>query len=229
MPYGIEYKSFGAFQEAVAAATPVADTYLMATAHAEQMGGPRGPTLADALLARPLGEQMLRVALGWGQGQASNAPMLPPAVKAVVLARLGAAMTQKDRANTAWLKRLVEAEGWPKISQVGERAAQQAWLLVQHADANPAFQLKALRLMEPLAASGEVSKSNYAYLYDRVMLKIAGKQRYGTQAMCSGGKRGLQPLEDESAVERLRAEAGLEPVARYMTQLQTSFGDCPPD
>ncbi len=43
--------------------------------------------------------------------------------------------------------------------------------------------------MEPLILSGEVSKGDYAYLYDRVMLKISGKQRYGTQAMCLDGKR----------------------------------------
>jgi hypothetical protein len=35
--------------------------------------------------------------------------------------------------------------------------------------------------MEPLVAQGEVTKQNYAYLYDRIMLKLAGKQRYATQ------------------------------------------------
>jgi hypothetical protein len=229
MPWGIDLKSFAAFEQALAAARPVAETYVMAVGLAEEIGGPRGPTLADRLLARPLGEQMLRFGVAWGEGPLSRAPALTPPVKAIVIARIGAAMSERDRANTAWLKQTVEKEGWPKISQVGEPASQQAWLLVQHADADPAFQLKALRLMEPLVAQGEVSKSNYAYLYDRVMLKIAGKQRYATQAMCRAGKRIPQPLEDEAAVERLRAEAGLEPLPRYMQRLQAMAGDCPPD
>jgi beta-glucosidase len=46
--------------------------------------------------------------------------------------------------------------------------------LVQHADDDPVFQLKMLRLMEPLAAGGQVSPRNYALLYDRVMLQMVG-------------------------------------------------------
>ena len=228
-PWPLDLKSFAAFDRAANEARPIAEAYLTAVRRAEEMGGPRGPTLADEILARPLGEQMLRAGLSWGEGQMADAPPLSPEVRAVVRSRIGAALAERDRANTAWLKQVVEKEGWPKRSVVGEAAAFQAWLLVQHADADPAFQLQALRLMEPLLASGEASERNYAYLYDRVMLKIAGKQRYGTQAMCRGGKRGLQPLEDEAAVERLRREAGLETVAEYMGQLQTTFGGCPPD
>jgi hypothetical protein len=101
--------------------------------------------------------------------------------------RLGAAMTARDHANTEWLKGIVAERGWPTISQVGEEAAFNAWLLVQHADHDPLFQLRSLRLMEPLVAQGEVTKQNYAYLYDRIMLKLAGKQRYATQVMCRDG------------------------------------------
>ena len=229
IPYGIEFKSFAEFEKALQSARPVADTFLLAVKMAEQTGGPRGPTLADRLLARPLSEQMLRKGLGWGEGELSHAPPLDPPVKAIVRARIGIALAEADRANTAWLKGIVEKQGWPKISEVGEHASFQAWLLVQHADADPAFQLRALRLMEPLVARGEVSKRNYAYLYDRVMLKIAGKQRYATQAMCSGGKRVPQPLEDAAAVERLRTEAGLEPLKQYMAELDAMAGNCPAD
>ena len=201
----------------------------MAVEQAERLGGPRGPSLTDALLARPLGEQMLRLGVGWGDGDMKNAPALSPDAKAIVVARLGAALGKRDHDNTQWLKGLVAKEGWPKISAVGERASQQAWLLVQHADADPAFQLQALRLMEPLVASGEVTKQNYAYLYDRVMLKLTGKQRYATQATCRGGKRMPHALEDEEAVERLRAEIGLNPLPVYLADINRMFGECRPD
>ena len=228
-PSGLQARTWAEFQQAIGAARPVAETYLMAVRLAERIGGPRGPSLADALLARSLGEQMLRAGLSWGEGDMKDAPALAPDAAAIVRTRIGAAMTRLDRANTEWLKGVVAKQGWPKISEVGERASQQAWLLVQHADADPAFQLQALRLMEPLTAAGEVSKRNHAYLHDRVMLKLAGKQRYATQAMCRGGKRLPQPLEDEAAVARLRAEAGLDPLPGYLAQLDATFGACAPD
>jgi hypothetical protein len=228
-PFQLQAKTFPEFQRALAEAAPVADTYLLAVRQAERIGGPRGPGLADALLARPFGEQMLRLGVGWGDGEMKDAPVLSADAKAILVARLGAAMGQRDHENTQWMKALVAKEGWPKISAVGERASQQAWLLVQHADADPVFQLQALRLMEPLVASGEVKKQNYAYLYDRIMLKLAGKQRYATQVTCSGGKRMPQPLEDETAVERLRSEVGLNPLTEYMADVNKMFGECRPD
>lgn len=154
--------------------------------------------------------------------------MVAKPVKAIILSRLYSAGMLEDRENTEWLKQIVKAQGWPKRSEVGNDAAHEAWLLVQHADADPAFQLMVLRAMEPLVPSGEVSKSDYAYLYDRVMLKITGKQRYGTQATCDNGQRVPQPLEDEKALNRLRAEVGLAPVAEYLDGMDKSYGRCPP-
>jgi hypothetical protein len=126
-------------------------------------------------------------------------------------------MAKVDFDNTEWLKRHVADKGWPKYSEVGEKASNAAWLLAQHADHDPLFQLRALRLMEPLLAGKEVSPRNYAYLYDRVMLKLAGKQRYATQLTCENGERIAQPLEDAERVDELRAEVGLEPFAEYLT------------
>lgn len=227
-PYPIDLRSFARFSQAVAVARPIADTYLAAIRAAEEVGGPRSPALADKLLARPLGEQMLRFGLGWGEGVMKDAPALAPEVKAIVTARLGAALAERDRANTLWLQGIVAKQGWPRVSKVGEPASRQAWLLVQHADADPAFQLQALRLMEPLVNAGEVSRQNYAYLYDRVMLKITGQQRYATQLTCEKGRRVPQPLEDERTMPKRRAEAGLEPFAEYLVQMRDMAGECPP-
>ena len=81
--------------------------------------------------------------------------------------------------------------------------------------------------MAPLVPSGEVSRSDYAYLYDRVMLKVAGRQRYATQLMCLDGKRVAQPLENEHSVDRLRAEMGLDPFASYLKSADAIFAQCP--
>jgi hypothetical protein len=102
-----------------------------------------------------------------------------------------------------------------------------AWLLTQHADADPVFQARALRLMEALVAAGEVSKPNYAYLYDRFMLKLSGKQRYGTQwGACEGTVRPLRPLEDEARLDELRAEMEMPPIEDYARTMDRNFGAC---
>lgn len=220
--------SFAQFRKDAATANPIARAFLFATRLAEDHGGPRGPTLADKLAARPLSEQMLRQAMSWGAGEASDAPPVAPGVRSIVVAELGAAMSERDHANTEWLKAIVAKQGWPRRSVVGEHQAGFAWLLVQHADLDPAFQLEALRLMEPLVSTGDVSKQNYAYLYDRVFLKISGKQRYATQMTCRGGRYVPLPLEDEAAVPRRRIEVALDPLDAYVAQMKAMAGECPP-
>ncbi len=226
-PHASHWASFSAFQQSLETAVPIADTYLMAVGAAKQIRASKTTKLHDLLMARPVGEQMLRYVGDWRPDGLVKAPAVAEPVGAIIRSRLMAAAIIEDRANTQWLKRIVAEQGWPKRSEIGEGAAGQAWSLVQHADADPVFQLTSLRLMEPLVSSGEVSKGDYAYLYDRVMLKIAGRQRYGTQAMCLDGRRIAQPLEDARAVDRFRGEAGLQPLADYLKGMDSTFGPCP--
>ena len=58
------------------------------------------------------------------------------------------------------------------------------------------------------------------------MLKLTGKQRYGTQFMCVDGRYAPQPIEDETAVERLRLEAGMETLAENTARMDASYGRC---
>jgi hypothetical protein len=69
--------------------------------------------------------------------------------------------------------------------------------------------------MEPLLATREVSAGDYAYLYDRITLKLTGKQRYATQFRCSEGKMQPRPLEQPDQVDELRAAMQLPPLAEY--------------
>ncbi|MBO9577007.1 MAG: hypothetical protein J7494_14845 [Sphingobium sp.] len=220
-------QTFAQFQDVVGRAMPMAETYLTAIKAAKDSLYPP-QTFQAALFARPLAEQMLRRAWFWGQGEMKDVPPLAPPVQALFVRRLVMATAAEDFANTEWLKKIVAEKGWPKISDVGEGAALRAWLMVQHADADPVFQLQVLRLMEPLLAKGDVSKSNYAYLYDRIMLKLNGKQRYASQMMCENGKRQPSPLEDEHAVERYRSEMGMPALVEYMKQMDERLGPCPP-
>lgn len=108
-------------------------------------------------------------------------------------------------------------------------ASGNAWLLVQHADDDPAFQVAMLRLMELLAAHDEVNKRNVAMLTDRVMLKLVGRQRYGTQFTCQDGRHTPLPLEDEATLANRRAAMGLDTLAQNVIRMDQAYGPCSPD
>jgi hypothetical protein len=73
-----------------------------------------------------------------------------------------------------------------------------------------------LRLLEALVPSGEASAKDVAYLYDRVMLRLAGAQRYGSQMDCVKGSMQPQPLEDARQVDTFRHQVGLPPMREYL-------------
>lgn len=83
---------------------PIADTYLMAVEAAREIGASRTAKLHDLLMARPMGEQMLRYSATWGSGSMANAPAVPEPVKTIILSRLMTARRVEDLRNTEWLK-----------------------------------------------------------------------------------------------------------------------------
>ncbi len=126
-----------------------------------------------------------------------------------------------DTGNTADLKKLIAIHSWFTISKFGEKASNDAWLLVQHADLDQPFQEQVLGWMKDLLAKGEVSASNYAYLYDRVASAKKKPQRYGTQGRCVGEEWQPNELEDPARVDELRQKIGLPVMAKYR-----AFFDC---
>jgi hypothetical protein len=131
-----------------------------------------------------------------------------------------------DAANTARLQELVAEGGWIGIGTYGKDAAYDAWLLVQHADAVPEFQMRVLALMEPMAASGDVIPKNYAYLWDRVAVAQDRPQRFGSQGYCQLDKPSLdwtpRPIEDAETVDARRADVGLMPMSDYVAMFDCS-------
>src|SRR5438552_10221588 len=86
-----------------------------------------------------------------------------------------------DAKNTARMKEIIAAHGWPGKSLIGTNGAHDAWLLVQHADRDRNFQRRCLDLLKEAVAHGEASGKDLAYLTDRVLLAEGKKQIYGTQ------------------------------------------------
>jgi hypothetical protein len=129
-----------------------------------------------------------------------------------------------DHENTAWLKQIVAARGWPGNSLVGEDGANAAWLLVQHADADPAFQAQALSLMEPAVAKHDASPSDFALLTDRVLLAQDKQQRYGTQFQTGDdGVMRLRPTEDTAGLDARRRAIGLPSMDEYRQMLRDTY------
>jgi hypothetical protein len=148
------------------------------------------------------------------------------AIRKAELRRLSETLRRVDERNTERLGEIVERYGWPTNTLVGKGGAKAAWLLVQHADANPKFQRKCLDLMARLPAE-EVNRTDFAYLTDRVLLAEGKKQVYGTQFTFENGKCKPRPLEDEANVDKRRAEVGLPPLAEYFKQAEAFYGGGP--
>lgn len=126
-----------------------------------------------------------------------------------------------DQQNTSDLKDLLKIYHWFKISEFGEKADSQAWLLVQHADLDPQFQKNVLIILTDLWPKKETNPKNYAYLFDRVAASWndpsnRSLQRYGTQGQCVGPKAWQPiPMEDPKHVDERRASVGLNTLEEY--------------
>lgn len=132
-------------------------------------------------------------------------------------------MQQVDIDNTTWLKELVAREGWPTRAKVGAEAANSAFLILQHAVHDPAFQRMMLDTISQAYQRGDVDGQSYALLYDRVTVQSGGKQRYGSQAQIRNGRVVFDPIEDSAKVDSLRASVGLPPLAEYRRVLDSVY------
>ena len=173
---------------------------------------PRDTALTRALLERVRLDQAIRDTFVL-QLQAGRA----------VDSSLAARMAAIDSANTTWLKAVVARRGWPGRSEVGPEASNAAFLIVQHAVHDSAFQAQALSLMERGVANGEVRGADVAMLADRVAVHRGQPQRYGTQAKLLEGRRVLDPIADSAHVDERRAALGMPPLREYVRLLDSMY------
>jgi hypothetical protein len=130
-----------------------------------------------------------------------------------------------DAPHTAELKRVLAARKgkWPTISEFGEDGSKAAWLIAQHADADPAFQEKALAAMKRLPED-EIDQKDLCYLTDRVAAKMKTPQECGTQFHCVDGEPRPQGDPDADGIaimDAARRKLGLEPIAEYAKSFQS--------
>jgi hypothetical protein len=185
----------------------------------ERLAAPSRVTpLGRALDVRVWRDQALRSAFENTTGPVA----LRNAARSVFWSRI----CRSDNDNARWLFSFIRRHGWPTITGYGERIANEAWLIAQHADTNPSFQSYALSLMEPLVARREADGIAYANLFDRVAVNAGRPQRFGTQidfdrnANCvSAG-----PLEAPAEVDSRRSSVGLPPLRQELNEAAQTAG-----
>ena len=131
------------------------------------------------------------------------------------------------------IKEIFTTNGYPTVKKVGTDASHHFFALIQHSDSDPAFQSSMLPILKKLSKKGEVSKKDYAYLYDRVQRNTGKKQLYGTQ-LSFDSKGNLfdstnkiivpQDLADPDNVDKRRKKMGLEPLEQYYETALKMFG-----
>jgi len=122
-------------------------------------------------------------------------------------------MQQVHDRNAERLQQIVAQHGWPTRNLVGEDGAEAAWLIVQHAIANPPFQREMLSILQACAACGEIPPYQPAYLEDRICMFEGRPQIYGTQF--SPDDDGLPTpwtIADPEHVNDRRAALGLDTI-----------------
>jgi hypothetical protein len=129
-----------------------------------------------------------------------------------------------DAHNLAELKLLTTLFGFPTSEGIGRDGVDALWLLVQHADADPEFQARALVELQPLADRGDLGRDSMAKLTDRVRLAQGEPQLYATQFLIDQGVLVLRLTEDLDHLEERRRSAGLPPLADYECAMRVTFG-----
>lgn len=124
-------------------------------------------------------------------------------------------IVETDSVNLVKVERIFAQHGYPGKSKVGSGLSSAAFLVIQHADL--AYQEKYFPLIEAAANAGELSKSSFALLVDRIRMRKGEKQLYGSQLTDHDGDGiyEFHPIEDEENVNKRRAEMGLGPIEEY--------------
>jgi hypothetical protein len=121
------------------------------------------------------------------------------------------------------LKEIFNQFGYPGFSLVGERGEHNFWLMVQHYDSDPEFQLAILEKLKVEVDHKNANAQNFGYLMDRVKLNTDELQVFGTQVRYNSfGQAYPKPLADSVNVNTRRAEIGMEALEEYLN-VMTQF------
>lgn len=131
-------------------------------------------------------------------------------------------MEEVHRDNARQLRELIARFGWPTERLAGSDGSEAAWLIAQHAIAEPDFMRYCCSLLEREVASGTVPKWQLAYLDDRVRVSEGRLQRFGTQFEITPQGPELCPVEDPDSLDLRRLQVGLGAIADRLASMKSS-------
>ena len=141
-------------------------------------------------------------------------------------------MARVHERNAQRLRRVIESVGWPGTDLVGPDGAEAAWLILQHAIADPDLIRRASPLLEAAARGGGANPVHAAMLEDRIRFFEGRPQRYGTQLdWDAAGSLSPGEVEEPQRLAERRLAVGLPPLAEQVQEARrraASEGEQPP-
>lgn len=131
-----------------------------------------------------------------------------------------------------FVKNITKTNGWPTITMVGEKAAESAFLIIQHANLNDIK--KVLPLLIESANKGEAKWHHAAMMIDRYLSMTEGVQIYGTQFQSKGKKNKATsnidwsamsycPIVDEENLDARRKSIGMKSFEEYCKSFKVEY------
>src|SRR5690606_5813284 len=113
------FSDFAQLEAASARVTPLFASYMAAADYARNFAMSSATTLGERLMARRLGDQLLRSALVLVWNRQPPFAGVSDAENAVLADLMTDAVMARDLDNTEWLKAHVAEHGWPSVSEAG--------------------------------------------------------------------------------------------------------------
>lgn len=141
-------------------------------------------------------------------------------------------MQELHNRNAEKLNGIIDQIGYPTTDKVGKEANEAAWLIIQHAIAQPHFMKKCAKLLEIAVAENKADPKSLAYLTDRIAVFEGRDQRYGTQFdWDESGNLSPNHVDDVIKVNDRRKAIGLntlEEQTRIMRKQAVKENQSPP-
>jgi hypothetical protein len=121
--------------------------------------------------------------------------------------------------NAHKLKALIEKNGFPVLSNAGEKGVRLAWIIIMHSISLPDFIRECLTQMRLAAASQDYTLELLAYTEDRVLFFEGKPQLYGTNYDWEEGEMKPTPIQDISSLPYRRRSMGLPPMPAEVSRV----------
>lgn len=133
--------------------------------------------------------------------------------------RFLAACQDQSAQHVAFLKKIFCDHDWIDINTFGREADMHAWLLVQYADHDLAFQKEVLAKLELLYPAHQTRAAHFAFLHDRIETNEGRSQLYGTQGYVKNKQWVVCTVDDPDNLDARRKKMGMLPMKDYIAEV----------